>query len=224
MTDTQQLLADYVRTGSETAFRELVKRYVDLVYSTAFRLVNGDSHLAEDVSQTVFLDLCREAGNMSSSVMLGGWLHRHTCFVAGKVIRGERRRHHRERQALEMNALNQSDIGVAHLRPALDEAINELGEEDRTAILLRFYERMDLRSVGTALGTSENAAQKRVTRALDQLQGILTRQGVTLSASALGVALAADAVTAAPAGLAASLAGAAVAGAGSGTSGALINI
>jgi RNA polymerase sigma factor (sigma-70 family) len=214
MTDSQQLLRDYAQTGSETAFRELVTRYLDLVYSTAFRLVSGDFHLAEDVAQLVFLDLCRQAGTISSAVMLGGWLHRHTCFVAGKVIRGERRRQHRERQAVEMNALNQSDAGLAQLAPVLDEAINELEEEDRKAILLRFYERMDLRSVGMAIGASENAAQKRVTRALDQLQSILTRRGVTASASALGVMVAAEAVTAAPVGLAASLAGDVLVGAG----------
>src|SRR5882672_7654292 len=105
MTDTQQLLADYVATDSETAFRELVSRFVDLVYSAAIRLVNGDAHLAEDVTQTVFADLARLARSLSRDVMLGGWLHRHACFVANKTMRGERRRQARERQAVEMNVL-----------------------------------------------------------------------------------------------------------------------
>ncbi|HEU0040124.1 MAG TPA: sigma factor, partial [Verrucomicrobiae bacterium] len=104
MTDGQQLLAQYAESGSETAFRELVTRYVDLVYSAAVRLVNGDTHLAEDVTQTVFADLARLAHALSREVMLGGWLHRHTCFVASKTMRGERRRQARERQAAEMNA------------------------------------------------------------------------------------------------------------------------
>jgi RNA polymerase sigma factor (sigma-70 family) len=217
MTDSQQLLADYATTGSETAFRELVTRYIDLVYSTAFRLVNGDAHRAEDVAQTVFLDLSREAGGMSEAIMLGGWLHRHTCFVASKAMRGERRRQLRERQAAEMNVLNNPESGFEDLAPILDEIINELGEEDRKAIVLRFYERLDLRSVGAALGSSENAAQKRVTRALDQLHLMLTRRGVALSAAALGTALAGEAVNAAPAGLAASIVGNVLAGAAAGT-------
>src|SRR5688572_29759695 len=113
MTDSQQLLADYVKTGAEPVFRELVTRYVDLVYSAAVRLVNGDTHLAQDVSQTVFADLARMARTLSPNVMLGGWLHRHTCFVAAKMIRTERRRQLRERQAVEMNA--QPDHSAANL-------------------------------------------------------------------------------------------------------------
>jgi RNA polymerase sigma factor (sigma-70 family) len=219
MTDSRQLLADYAATGSEAAFRELVSRYIDLVYSAAFRLVDGDTHRAQDVVQTVFLDLSRQAAKLDGPVMLGGWLHRHTCFVALKAMRGERRRQLRERQAAEMNALNSPDADFEHLAPVLDEVINELGEEDRKAILLRFYERLDLRSVGEALGASENAAQKRVSRALDELQVMLTRRGVALSAAAVGAALAGQAVSAAPAGLAMGISGTVLAGSttGSGT-------
>src|SRR5580704_16801677 len=105
MTDSQRLLADYAKHGSEAAFRELVTRYLDLVYSTALRLAGGDTHLAEDVAQTVFVDLASLAKSLSGEVKLGGWLHRHTCFVAAKTLRGERRRQSRERQAVEMNSL-----------------------------------------------------------------------------------------------------------------------
>src|SRR4051812_31296677 len=98
MTESRQLLLEYARTNSELAFRELVTRYVDLVYSSAVRLVDGDTHLAEDVAQTVFADLARVAKALSPQTMLGGWLHRHTCFVAAKMLRGERRRQARERQ------------------------------------------------------------------------------------------------------------------------------
>src|SRR5207247_9493283 len=105
MTESQRLLADYVTQGSEQAFRELVGRYIDLVYSTVLRLVGGDTHRAQDVAQIVFADLARKARSLSQDVMLGGWLHRDTCFVAAKVMRGERRRQFRERRAVEMNAL-----------------------------------------------------------------------------------------------------------------------
>ena len=112
------MLADYVANGSEDAFRELVARYVDLVYSTALRLVNGDTHRAEDVTQMVFADLARLAGTISIDVMLGGWLHRRTFHVATTVIRGERRRLDRERQACEMNALqNDPENGFEQIAP-----------------------------------------------------------------------------------------------------------
>ncbi len=213
MTDTQELLAEYVQHRSEPAFRELVSRYVDLVYPTAVRLVDGDTHRAEDVAQIVFTDLSKLASKLSGSTMLGGWLHRHTCFVARTVMRGERRRQARERQAVEMNSLNDpNDSVLARIAPVLDEAIQELGPDDRDAILLRFFERRNLRSVGEALGITENVAGKRVSRAVQELGMLLQRRGVALSAAALASGLAAGAVTAAPAGLALGITGSIFAG------------
>jgi len=222
MTDSQTLLVEYMKSGSEAAFRELVARYLDLVYSTAVRLLGGDTHTAEDVAQTVFVDLARLAKGLSSEVRLGGWLHRHTCYVAAKALRGERRRQSRERQAAEMNVPpDQSEARLAEVAPILDEAINQLGAADRAAVLLRFYERLDFRSVGAAMGTNEAAAQKRVARAVEKLHTLLKRRGVTLSATVLGAALADEAVAAAPAQLASSIAGTAIANAMAGTGNAL---
>ena len=221
MTESQELLADYVANRSDTAFRELVSRYIDLVFSTALRSVGGDPHRAQDVTQTVFLDLARQAPSLSSDLMIGGWLHRDTCFVAAKLVRGERCRQTREKQAAEMNALNEPDTDLTQIAPVLDAAINELGDEDRRAILLRFYERMDLRSVGEALGGSENAAQKRLSRALEKLELLLKRRGITSTAAALSGVLSANAVQTAPAGLASCIATGALAGTGISTCGAI---
>jgi RNA polymerase sigma factor (sigma-70 family) len=225
MTDNQALLAEYVKDGSEGAFRELVARYIDLVYSTALRLVGRDTHLAEDVAQTVFIHLARKAHSLGETVMLGGWLHRDTCHVAATIMCGERRRQSRERRAAEMND-DRSGSALESVAPMLDEAIDELGPEDRAAIMLRFYERQEFRSVGAALGSSEDAARMRVSRALDKLHFLLKRRGVSLSVAALGAALADEAVTAAPAGLVANVAGAALAGtaAGTGTAATIIKV
>ena len=213
MTDSQKFLTEYAQTGSEAAFSELTTRYVNLVYSAAVRLVNGDTHLAQDVTQMVFLDLARMARKLSREVMLGGWLHRHTCFVARKAMRSERRRQSRERQAVEMNTLeDHSATNLALLARILDDAIDQLGSKDRAAILLRFFEQKDFRSVGQALGSNEDAARKRVNRALAKLQSLLRHRGVALSATALGATLTTQAVTAAPAGLAATVSGIAIAG------------
>ncbi len=217
MKESQKLLAEYAGNGSEAAFRELVERYINLTYSAASRLVDGDAHLAQDVTQIVFADLARMARALPSGVMLGGWLHRHTCFVAMKLKRGERRRQSRERQAVEMNALrDHTGANLAQLAPVLDEAINRLGANDRAAILLRFFEQRDLRSVGEVLGISENTARMRVARALEKLRPLLESRGVSLSAAALGAALAGEAVTAAPAGLALAISSAAAAAAAGG--------
>src|SRR5580704_4500736 len=216
MTDNRTLLAEYANHGSEPAFRELVARYIDLVYSTAVRLVNGDTHRANDVVQTVFTDLARLARTLSPEVMLGGWLHRRTWHVATTLMRTERRRQHRERQAVQMNDFqNQSQDEFARIAPLLDDAINQLGDRDRAAIVLRFFEHRDLRAVGEMLGSNEDAAQKRVARAVEKLRGHFARRGIVASAVVITSALAAHAVHAAPAGLASAVTTASLAGAGS---------
>lgn len=201
MTETHQLIREYVDRGSESAFGELVSRYTDLVYSVALRRMNRDVHLAEDVAQTVFTDLARKARSLPRNVMLGGWLHRHTCFIASSVRRGDIRRQAREKNALEMNTLI-SDSEWNQLGPVLDEAIDELDRSDQEAIVLRFFERQPLRAIGQTLGASEDAVQKRVSRALEKLRMLLQQKGVTLGLGAISAALAERAVNAAPPALA----------------------
>src|ERR1017187_615457 len=218
MTDTQTLLAEYAGNGSEAAFRELVARYINFVYSVALRLVDGATHLAEDVTQMVFIALARKGRTLSREVMLGGWLHQHTYHIATRAVRGERHRQSREREAVEMNTLqDDSAANWRQLAPILDEAITQLSTEDRTAILLRFFEQHDFRSVGEALGSSEDAARMRVNRALEKLHSLLTRRGVTSSVAALGTVLTAKAVAAAPVGLAVTMSSVALASVAAGT-------
>ena len=218
MTDSQKLLAEYAVNGSEAAFRELVARYINFVHSVALRLVGGNIHLAQDVTQMVFITLARKGRTFARGVMLGGWLHQHTFHVATRTMRNERRRQSREREAVEMNTLHDnSETNWRQVAPILDEAITQLGSEDRTAILLRFFEQRDFRSVGEALGANEDAARMRVNRALEKLHSLLKHRGVTLSVAALGTVLTTGAVSAAPAGLAVAVSSVALASAAAGT-------
>ena len=135
MTDDEQLLHAYARERSESAFGELVTRHIDFVYSAALRVVNGDSHLAQDVTQTVFIDLARKAGSLPRDVVLAGWLHRHTCYTAAKAVRTERRRQTREQTAVEMNALDDNTrTEWEQVAPYLDESLNQLNPADRDAL------------------------------------------------------------------------------------------
>jgi RNA polymerase sigma factor (sigma-70 family) len=200
MPATETLLTEYARNGSERAFRELVSAYLSFVYSTALRLVAGDSHLAEDVAQTVFIDLARKAPLLPASVRLGGWLHRHTCFVARKALRKERRRRARERQAMQLQTIaDYTQENISQLAAILDEAINKLGKADREAIILRFFEQHDFRRLGETLGSSEDAARMRVTRALEKLRELLLRRGVAMSVAGLAYVLGTKSAEAVPA-------------------------
>ena len=213
MTDDRQLLRRYTTEGSEQAFGELVVRYINLVYSAAVRQM-GDAHLAEDVVQTVFTALARKARALPEEVLLGGWLYRHTGFVAAQAARTERRRQARERQALAMNGLDDhTEPEWEHLAPVLDEAMKRLGGQERDAIVLRYFEQRDLHSVGAALGVSEEAARKRLTRALEKLKTFFTRRGLTLTTTTLAAMMTGNGVVAAPAGLAVSVTSAALTGA-----------
>src|SRR5437870_3668296 len=204
MTDDGQLLRQYARERSESAFGELVRRHIDLVYSAALRVVNGDTHLAQDVTQTVFIDLARKARSLPRGVVLAGWLHHHTCYKASTAVRTEQRRRTREQTATEMKALDDGTNPPWELiAPYLDEGLNQLNPSDRDALVLRFLKRQDFRAVGEALGISEDAAQKRVSRALEKLRRVLGHQGVALTGATLVSLFTAEAVTTAPTGLAA---------------------
>jgi len=212
MENDAQLLRRYADEKSETAFAELVRRHLDLVYSAALRRLGGDAHHAADVAQQVFTTLARDGRKLSRHGVLTAWLYTATRNAAVDLIRAEQRRHTREQEASTMQQLFSAapDADWARLRPVLDGVMDELSETDRTAVLLRFFEKRPFSEVGAALQLSEDAARMRVERALDKLRVLLARRGVTSTAAALTSALANQAMVAAPAGLAATITGVAV--------------
>src|SRR2546427_1425435 len=129
MNDDAQLLRRYAEAGSESAFSELVARHIDLVYSAALRQVGGDAHLAQHVAQPGFADLVRKARAVSRHTILTGWLYQATRYAASKVVRTERRRATREKEAVAMRELS-SEADWERLGPILDEAMSRLGAKD----------------------------------------------------------------------------------------------
>ena len=199
----QQLLRAYAERHSEAAFATLVQRYIDLVYSAAIRMV-CDPHAAKDVTQSVFVVLAQNARQLTDRPTLAGWLHLTARNLAVKTIRSDARRRAREQEAAVMNELlsTHPDAGWEHIAPHLDEALGELNEPERDAVLLRYFKNHDLRTVGATLGISDDAAQKRVSRAVERLREFFAKRGVTVGASGLVVVISANAVQAAPVGLA----------------------
>jgi RNA polymerase sigma factor (sigma-70 family) len=221
MLEDAQLLRRYVEENSDAAFAELVQRNISLVYSAALRLVGGDAHRAKDVTQIVFTTLARRAGSLTHHPVLTGWLYTTTHHAATRTMRGEWRRQAREKEAHAMQEMlsdHTPAIDWERVRPELDAMMRQLGERDREAVLLRYFERRPFAEIGTVLHLSEDAARMRVERALEKLRTLLVGRGVTSTSAALGLVLTQQAAVAAPLGLAGVVSGAALAGsAASGT-------
>jgi RNA polymerase sigma factor (sigma-70 family) len=209
--DDLELLREYVERQSEQAFAELVGRHVDIVYSTALRLV-GDADLAKDVAQLAFTDLARQAKARAHIHLVAGWLYRRVRYAALDLLKSDRRRREREKAAMQLTELNSEGPSVwQDVAPLLEDAMSRLGRAEQDIVVLRFFQNKSLREVGRALGLTEDAARMRVSRALEKLRAFFHRKGVKVSLAVLAPALAANAVQAAPPGLAATLTAASLA-------------
>jgi RNA polymerase sigma factor (sigma-70 family) len=201
--DDMALLRDYVANNSETAFAELVSRRIGFVYAAALRQVR-DPHLAEEITQAVFIILAQKAGRISDKTILTGWLFRTTRFAALAQIRERAKRWRRE---LEVQMQSEFQTPAAdevwnQMSPVLDEALATLGEKDRQAVLLRFFENKSLAEVGSFLGMGEDPARKRVSRALEKLSRYFAKRGVSSTAATIAEKISVNSIQAAPPALA----------------------
>lgn len=203
--DDHELLADFARNGSETAFATLASRHLSLVYSAALRFT-GNPHQAEEIAQAVFIILARKAGKLSPRVLLSGWLYQTARLTAANFIKGESRRRHREQEVYMQSALHEPESRAwEQIAPLLDEAMGALGDTDRNAVVLRYFENRTAAEIGAALRMNEETARRRVNRALEKLRKTFTKRGVSLSAAVIAGAVSANSVQAAPVGLAATV-------------------
>jgi RNA polymerase sigma factor (sigma-70 family) len=198
-TDDIELLRRYAEHHSEAAFATLVERHINLVYSVALRHV-GNPHHAEEITQAVFVILARKSGQIRRSVVLPGWLYHAARLTAANFLRSETQRARREQEAYMQSNPNETEPEVwLQLAPLLDRAMAGLGEKDRDAVVLRFFEDKKMHEVGTALGMSEEAAKKRTARAVEKLRRFFTKRGVVVPAAVFTAAVSANSVQAAPA-------------------------
>jgi len=212
--DDISLLHDFAANRTETAFSALVQRHLGLVHSAALRQTGGDAHLAEEIAQKVFILLAQKAGSLGDGTILSAWLYRSAIYVAADTLKQLRRRQLREQEAFMQSQTNEADTAVVwqQLAPVLDETMGELGDADRAALVLRYFENKSANEMAAALNIGEEAAQKRVSRALEKLRSLLAKRGVTLGVTAIAGAVTANAVTAAPVALVSTITAAALTG------------
>jgi RNA polymerase sigma factor (sigma-70 family) len=212
MLSDMELLQEYASRNTEQAFATLVARHVSMVYSVALRHV-GNAHQAQEITQAVFIILARKARSLRPGTVLSGWLFQTARLTAANSLRTEIRRTRREQEACMQSTLHENEAEVwKQIAPLLDKAIADLSETDRNAVVLRYLEGKDLKEVGAVLGTSEEAAKKRVSRAMDKLRAFFTRHGIALSGTVLSGVILTNSASAVPAGLAAAVTAAAVKG------------
>ena len=209
--DDTALLREYVERDSEEAFAALVTRHVNKVYSVALRHT-GNPHSAEEITQAVFVILAKKSRHLGNRVILSGWLYQTARLTAVTFIRGRIRRARREQEAYMQTVLNENESDAwMQIAPLLDAAMAGLNETDRHAVVLRFFDGKSIREVGAALGANEDAAKKRVSRALEKLRTFFARRGVSSTTAIIAGAISANSVQAAPVALAKSVTAVAIA-------------
>ncbi|HYE32683.1 MAG TPA: sigma-70 family RNA polymerase sigma factor [Methylomirabilota bacterium] len=209
----QELLTEFASRKSDDAFALLVQRYIDLVYSVAVRRLGCPTN-AHDVVQAVFLILAKKAAHLSSQTTLPAWLYRTTLYACADFLKLEARRREREKAyTMETSDTAEKESSWQLVAPHLDSALERLAEKDRLAIILRFFRGSSFKTIGETLGVSEDAAQKRVDRALGKLKAGLAGSCGQFSVLFLASMLSQYSVLAAPPSLALTTA-AAVSGAG----------
>jgi RNA polymerase sigma factor (sigma-70 family) len=207
-----ELLRRYAAHHDQQAFATLAARYVNFVYSTAVRQVH-DRHLAEDVTQAVFIVLSQKAGKIRPGTILSNWLFVTTRYAAANARKTEARRRHYEHQSATMPTPRTQHDDHAEstawedVAPLLDTALAGLGRREREAVLLKYVDGKSNQDVAALIGISEEAARKRVSRAVERMRDYFHSKGVALSIAALTTFLASRSVEAAPQALAASVTG-----------------
>jgi RNA polymerase sigma factor (sigma-70 family) len=202
MTDDMTLLREYAGRNSEEAFAALVARHVNLVYSVALRQIR-DPHLAEEITQVVFIILARKAKSLGPRTILAGWLCRTARYVSANALTMERRRQRREQEAYMQSTLNEPEPDAwGQIAPLLDDALARLAQKDHDALVLRFFENKSLGEVGLAIGASEDTARMRVNRALEKLRKFFTKRGINSTTATIVETISANSVQAAPVALA----------------------
>jgi RNA polymerase sigma-70 factor, ECF subfamily len=169
------------RSGDSDAFRLLVEQHSRAVFRLAFRMT-GNEQDAEDVVQETFLRAYRQLDKYEARASFSTWLYRIASNYSLDLIR-MRKRHEdkRERskaaderdilQTIPVNAPGPDRIAHSNqVQARVNEALDELSDQERTAFVLRHFEGLSIDEIGQALGTGTNATKHSIFRAVQKLR------------------------------------------------------
>ncbi len=211
------LLQRYATAGDAAAMGELISRYAGMVFGVA-RRITGDAQDAEDVAQSCFLELLRNAAALPqarSSESAAGWIHATVVHRALDSIRNETTRRRHERQAGRLRRESaESTQWWDQLAPQVDAAIDALPESLKAPLILHFLQGKTQPQIALDLGISQPTVSRRLEQAVAALRRRLRGAELAGACAALPLLMQEHAVTQAPASLTASLGKMAVAGVG----------
>jgi RNA polymerase sigma factor (sigma-70 family) len=175
-----ELLQEYASDNSQAAFQTLVERHLPLVYSVALRQV-GDSALAENISHVVFILLARKSDQLAQEAILPDWLFHSTLEVVGNSLRGKQNHQLSKQKAQQFHKFRPIDTWER----VVDNALVHLGNSERAALLLHYFQFKRVAEVALELGINEDAAQKIIERATRKMCRLLSSRGVDLPETVL---------------------------------------
>lgn len=187
------LLRRFAGAGDAEAFAEIIRRHAGMVYGAALRVV-ADVDRASDIAQETFLQLMKEAGNVTDS--LPGWLHRVATRKAIDLIRRDATRKSREiRHARETP---QEVEEWREISPFVDAELASLLPELRDVLVGHFLEGRSTREIAANQGVSQATVSRRLDAGVKLLRARLRRRGIIVAAGLLSLLLGQNAAEAAP--------------------------
>ncbi len=155
--------------GQKEMIGQLMRQYAPLMVQLTFRRT-GDPQLAEELVQETFLTACKKADIVCSHEKPLAWLYQTLQYLTMKEI--NRACHSREQSSEELQ-----DIAIADDPPSFHEILpRNLTTEERRILILRFEYRLSHREIAEALGISEAACRKQVSRALQKCRISIKRE------------------------------------------------
>ena len=155
--------------GQKEIIGQLMRQYAPLMVQLTFRRT-GDPQLAEELVQETFLTACKKADIVCSHEKPLAWLYQALQYLTMKET--NKACHRREQSSEDLQ-----DLGAADDPPAFHEILpRNLTTEERRILILRFEHRLSHREIAEALGISEAACRKQVSRALQKCRISIKRE------------------------------------------------
>ncbi|MFZ7132490.1 MAG: RNA polymerase sigma factor [Eubacteriales bacterium] len=178
---TDEELIREIQLGSHAAMEVLVKRYYKMIFSYVYRKL-GDYHEAYDITQEIFIKMMKHINNYKESSKFKNWLFKIGVNSCNDYFRS--RGFQEKNSTVELKPTLKDDQGnIWDLlsrnldRKRIKEAIEELPDHQRDALILKFYHDFKIKDIAKITDTKEATVKSRLKQGLDKLDKIINGGG-----------------------------------------------